>query len=152
MSQTKVSIRQPINKVNKTIPEIIHMLSDVNTDIKLVILNRYKTPALKWLVDLAYNSDIPKIYYCPEFNKPMFYSGYSISSIDKSLTRIKSAFSYLRKMELNTYDRLISIIYESVSIEEQELLDSLFSGKKFPNVSKSVWKSVYPDLFDKDSK
>lgn len=132
---------------DKTIPELLDFIKDMTNEEKVNILKRYNTKDLKWCIDTIYNKDMSN-FYIPEYKNRNYPAGCCTMTLRSSLNRIEAAVNTLNKDDnKKVYERLISLVLEEVSNDEAKLLELVLTGKKIPNISKSIWRKVFPEFF-----
>jgi hypothetical protein len=136
------------HRQNITAPEIFEYVNKQETpQEKAQALAPYRNMIhMKWIVNAVYNFDFtgyPIPQYQPNHSPPGICNGH----IGNQLKRIESAITCYQKGNKQQYEKIMTIVLESVSRDEALLLERIFNNKKIDGISKTIWKKVFPEFF-----
>ena len=132
---------------NITLPEIFDKMREFDTEEKRVeFLISRKQKQMAWYVATLYNFDFQNCYI-PEYKPNKYPPDLCNGNIGTNINRIESAITCLRNGDKAKYDKLMTIVLESISHIESQLLEELFDNKKQEDISKDMWRKVYPEFF-----
>lgn len=136
------------HKENITAPEIFDYVNTLDTpQEKFQALSMYRNMIhIKWICNAIYNFDFSK-FYIPKYQPNHHPVGLCHGHIGNQLNRIESAIKMHQMGKNKDYERIMTIVLESVSRDEALLLEKIFNNKKIDGISKTVWKKVYPEFF-----
>lgn len=133
-----------------SIPEIIERAQKLETnEEKARFIKMYRNSNLRWFVYRLYNNDDvqEKNIKVPDYKPSHYPVGMNPVSFKQAIQRFENVVK-LWESNPKRADNVLFMILEGVSPEEAKLFIMIIQGKKkFEGISKSVWKEVYPDLF-----
>lgn len=137
-----------------TIPEVIERAQNLETNSeKSRFIKMYRNSNLRWVVYRLYNNEdvLEKNIKVPDFKPSHYPVGMNPVSFKQAIQRFENAVK-LWESNPQRAENVLSMVLEGVSPDEANLFIMVIQGKKkFEGISKSVWKEVYPDLFQSAS-
>jgi|LakMenEpi03Aug12_release.lakeMendotaPanAssembly.Ray.scaffolds.fasta_scaffold293133_3 hypothetical protein len=138
--------------MNKTIPEILSLISEAKSDKEVVdILTRNTTPALQICLRANYDPSIEPIYTSssiPEYEPDDSPIGYSYSSLFREADRLPYFFKTNRLItDEKKRNRKLKIILESINSAESAILEKILTKSYInPNLNIDVINTAFPNL------
>lgn len=141
-------MKQPIDN-SRSIAHIFEIIRNLDgtIDDKARLLRAYRRKDILWLIDFMYNYENID-FEIPEYKPSTKPYGINFSTLVNSLPTLKAAIKH--KENRKVYTRNLTIVLESISKEESDLLVNILKGKKIEGVSKAVIKRAFPDYFPVD--
>lgn len=135
------------HRTNITLPEIFDRVRSLDNKAQQVqMLKSFRELRhLRWFVHAMYNYNFSKAFvpqyelshYPPDMNGNLWTQA----------KRFDSALVVLSRGDTNRYEKMMTLVLETLSKEEAELVVNLLNGKKVDGISKRMWREVYPEFF-----
>lgn len=132
-----------------TIPEVIDRAREKETnEEKIRYIKMHRSSNFYWFIEKLYNNKIADMgIKIPDYTPTHYPIGMAPMSFKTAIARFENSCR-LWNSNPTRAENLLVLVLENVSHGEAELFKMLIRGqKKFDGISKSVWKGVYPDLF-----
>lgn len=135
------------HKTNITLPEIFEEVRRLTTKPeKIQMLKSFRNLRhLRWFVNATYNTDFSKAHV-PRYTENK-YPPDMCGNMWTQAKRIDAAFGFLQRGDVELYDRNMTLVLETLSKQEADLVVNMLRGKKVDGISKRMWREVYPEFF-----